>query len=470
MQQAQRAQVRENSEQQLDNNFTNPGPVWDPPEDATAAERHITLQTHAVSDVDKDLLRNFSTELYSKEMRFCGRGKEKWFDMVIVDGVCNRCLKTDKDADIFFYWAANNMEFGDVTAVDLPKLSDVEAMMISKVLVALECRQIRGAQFKYSGHICHFLRDVGKVYRVLPIMPEDLPIVLINPNNERLHNAPLRDFRCRSWALGVWLRFLKLHNPEYRYIEISNDSLKRLENIPNENVGNLLPVRLALEDNGEEAYVDPDITDAALLDMMDQNTVSAVPDLVPDVSETAQIQRTLAVDSEAQAREHDLAAQGQMEMPAFQSPPNGEFDQSIRFWAAAYPDLLPYGTGDPRQLRERSATEDECVDHALKWHDGRFARHKRWPYHTLNRKMRRQVREQSSFSVRNTQRDNEMRFTVQELDELLNSNDPAHEQERENLIKSLMRNGYKIHGSYTGLSTAAIWMLWLMLSLFRRFG
>lgn len=57
--QAQTAAAREARETQLDDNFTNPGPAWTLPEGANEAERHIALQTHAVSDVDKGLLQDF---------------------------------------------------------------------------------------------------------------------------------------------------------------------------------------------------------------------------------------------------------------------------------------------------------------------------------------------------------------------------------------------------------------------------
>jgi len=34
--------------------------------------------------------------------------------------------------------------------------------------------------YKYTGHVINFLRDVGKVYRKLPLLPQDLDVVLLH--------------------------------------------------------------------------------------------------------------------------------------------------------------------------------------------------------------------------------------------------------------------------------------------------
>jgi len=42
----------------------------------------------------------------------------------------------------------------------------VEEMLIARVHVYVQVMSIRGAQFKYAGHVVSFLRDVGTVYLV----------------------------------------------------------------------------------------------------------------------------------------------------------------------------------------------------------------------------------------------------------------------------------------------------------------
>jgi hypothetical protein len=86
-------------------------------------------------------------------------------------------------------------------------LTQVEEMLIARVHVFLEVRQIRGQQYKYIGHVINFLRDIGTVYRKLPLLPRDLEIVLLRPTNSstnpRLQRQFARDFRVRRQAIQV---------------------------------------------------------------------------------------------------------------------------------------------------------------------------------------------------------------------------------------------------------------------------
>ena len=57
----------------------------------------------------------------------------------------------------------------------------VEEMLIARVHVAVNVLQVRGQQYKYRGHVVQFLRDVGKVYNSLPLIPPNLDIIVTTP-------------------------------------------------------------------------------------------------------------------------------------------------------------------------------------------------------------------------------------------------------------------------------------------------
>ena len=65
--------------------------------------------------------------------------------------------------------------------------------------------QVRGQQYKYRGHVVHFLRDVGKVYSELPLLPKDLDIVILRPRGsegvEQMTRQFGRRFRVRRAAV-----------------------------------------------------------------------------------------------------------------------------------------------------------------------------------------------------------------------------------------------------------------------------
>ena len=88
-------------------------------------------------------------------------------------------------------------------------------------------------------YIINFLRDVGKVYRKLrklPLLPQDLEIVLLRPagssTNPKIQRQFSRDFRVRREAVRVWLEFwleyLRTNHPGYRDIEVDNAVLSQL--------------------------------------------------------------------------------------------------------------------------------------------------------------------------------------------------------------------------------------------------
>ncbi|KAH7461027.1 hypothetical protein FOMA001_g19398 [Fusarium oxysporum f. sp. matthiolae] len=188
-----------------------------------------------LSDKDKDLLEAFWTELENDRMEHCARCQETWFDMGLKDGVCKRCMAKDKNKkedEPLFFSAENQLDFGSVPAF-LPQLTRIEEMLIARVHVFVNVMQVRGQQYKYRGHIVHFLRDVGKVYRQLPLLPSELDVILLRPPNASEH-AHLdrqfrRQFRVRRRCLQAWLDFLRRSHPGYRDIAVCQ---KRMSVLP----------------------------------------------------------------------------------------------------------------------------------------------------------------------------------------------------------------------------------------------
>jgi hypothetical protein len=116
---------------------------------------------------------------------------------------------------------------------DLPELTQVEEILVARVHVFVEVRQVRGQQYKYKGHILNFLRDTGRVYNTLPLLPQNLDIIiLLRPSNTaadpRLSRQLVRDLHVRRGVVSRWLHFLYQHHPGYSDIKISQEALDRL--------------------------------------------------------------------------------------------------------------------------------------------------------------------------------------------------------------------------------------------------
>ncbi|KAI8411149.1 hypothetical protein FOFC_07743 [Fusarium oxysporum] len=285
-----------------------------------------------LSDRDKELLEKFWTELENDRMEHCARCQETWFDMGLKGGICKRCIARDKNKkedEPWFFSAENQLDFGLIPAF-LPQLTIVEEMLIARVHVFVNVMQVRGQQYKYRGHIVHFLRDVGKVYSQLPLLPPELDVILLRPptasEHAHLNRQFRRQFRVRRRCLQEWLNFLSNNHPGYRGITVCQ---KRMSVLP------------------EDGDVLDQVATAAVTDPLSANLGNIENDDVePD-----------------------------------------EVDQS------AVPDLLPEDT-EMEALRSHVLGEERVkhLPHALRWHDGRFARHPTFRFVVFNTLMRAQAR------------------------------------------------------------------------------
>lgn len=193
------------------------------------------LDACALTDHDKATLREFWTKLDNDQMEYCTRCRECWFQMEIdYDGICSRCYRKDEKRgpdEPYFFSAENQLDFGPVSA-RLPELTPTEESLIARVHVHVNIMLVRGQQYKYRGHVVHFLREVGLVYNQLPLLPRELNTMLLRPANTSSHanlsRQFTRQFRVRRQAVMIWLDYLRHHHPGYRCIVIDNERLSQL--------------------------------------------------------------------------------------------------------------------------------------------------------------------------------------------------------------------------------------------------
>ena len=123
------------------------------------------FQNIASSATDLQYGIKFHKELEKLHMEICNRCNERWFNMAIFNGICKKCHTYDakkEENEPFFFSAANELDFGPISP-HLPELTMTEQMMISKIHVFTQIRQIRGAQYRYKGHCVSFARNIAKV-------------------------------------------------------------------------------------------------------------------------------------------------------------------------------------------------------------------------------------------------------------------------------------------------------------------
>ncbi|QSS66644.1 hypothetical protein I7I51_02833 [Histoplasma capsulatum] len=204
-----------------------------------------------------------------------------------------------------FYHSANNNLNSDQVP-DLPFISQVEEMLIVRVHVFVEIRQVRGQQYKYKGHVVNFLRDTGHIYNSLPLLLKDLDIIVLRPSNTsadpRLSHQFRRDFIVQKAVVKQWLAFLRVNHPGYANIDINQEALEALP--VNEDVTD----QLMIEDI-EDAQLNKEINSD---DIDNSSECAAVPDLLAHNEEVEQLRQEF---EQTQNSESDLQLQPQLQQP-----------------------------------------------------------------------------------------------------------------------------------------------------------
>ncbi|KJZ69841.1 hypothetical protein HIM_10769 [Hirsutella minnesotensis 3608] len=425
-------------------------PVIIPPEESAVFQAQDpvwngNLDACALTDCDRATLREFWTKLDNDQMEYCSRCRECWFQMEIdYDGICSRCYRKDEKRGLdepYFFSAENQLDFGPVSA-RLPELTPTEEALIARVHVHVNIMLVRGQQYKYRGHVVHFLREVGLVYNQLPLLPRELNTVLLRPANTSSHanlsRQFTRQFRVRRQAVMIWLDYLRHHHPGYRCIVIDEE---RLSQLPEEgNVLDAIPqsqVEAADVGPEEDQEAEPDLEDAA-----------AVPDLLAKDTELDALRSILAGESEADAR-LPLAtgpqgrAQHELQLPNIRHTPINEFNRSHALLSLAFPCLFPDGRADFVEPRLRSIDYKDYIEHAMRWHDGRFARHPTFRFVAFNTLMRSQARARSKFFVKQHDVTREPLTREQLIQALEHAEDPQAQA----LINSITRHAVSIRGT-----------------------
>ena len=81
----------------------------------------------------------------------------------------------------------------------LPALTDVEEILIARIKVAIQVWLVKGAQWKYTGHVVNFMRDTGKIYRKLPTpIPFNSPPAYISFRGSARSALPQSGYSRRS--------------------------------------------------------------------------------------------------------------------------------------------------------------------------------------------------------------------------------------------------------------------------------
>jgi hypothetical protein len=183
------------------------------------------------------MIENFHNTLDKHKMEVCSRCKERWFEMRLEGGVCRVCRAWDsprkmKEGMPFLMTDLNNMDPRELPV--LPKLTQMEEMCIAWAHVHMQVKRVWGHQYHYTGNCVSFMQNTVRFFDTLPLLPEEMDIVLLYPKKSSLEDPQYKhqfreEFKVRRSAILQWLVYLKEHHPDYRDI---NTSGSRLDTLP----------------------------------------------------------------------------------------------------------------------------------------------------------------------------------------------------------------------------------------------
>jgi hypothetical protein len=162
----------------------NPLPELQPPQ-ALVTVLPLTEPTGFLPTAEWQRIQDFNRAIEAVQLETCQWCQERGFSMALKEGICHCCFLRDTDnrkrsVTPFLMSAENNMDPGTVPR-HLPELTQVKEMVIAQAHVQMLVKRVRGHQYHYTGHCVTFLQNIVQTVDVLPNLPEELDIILLQP-------------------------------------------------------------------------------------------------------------------------------------------------------------------------------------------------------------------------------------------------------------------------------------------------
>jgi len=101
-------------------------------------------------------------------------------------------------------------------AAPVAQLTDQEEMVLSLIHPLVQVYTLpRTGQLAYVGHVCNFRQNVVKFFHSLPILPADVPFVMVRPRSLRNRPSNRMPFKVNVDRLKAAFLWLQANNPYY---------------------------------------------------------------------------------------------------------------------------------------------------------------------------------------------------------------------------------------------------------------
>lgn len=319
--------------------------------------------------------------------------------------ICHRCSSDKKVPKKF---SAGNQMIPSSIPNELQDLTQIEEMLIARVLPIMNVYAKPGGQRGFSGHCINLQQQVSELAQSLPRYPKHVSLLLVTMNGKDNAFKDVIVRRSKVQEARIWLI---QNNPHYTNVTLNLDSLQPLPE-------NGVPDDLQTLETNETEFHNIE-TNANTSDDSDEDQ------LINNETKTS----SFLPHNENEKLEKDAILSeigtGKMNWPTIEDNPLNEYSIS-GLATLAFPSLFPDGKGDPTNLcLHRDVPFNERIKHLLKFPETingkfyfRFASHPRFSYWVLNMIQRKRTMQQTAVFFK--QNPGEAHLTLEELRNMAN--------------------------------------------------
>ena len=120
--------------------------------------------------------------------------------------------------------AENNMDPGSLPN-ELTGLTVINQQLIARISPCINVHMLKHGGIASSGHCVTFPQNVNEPSQIFPRLPKEIEIIRVRKQSK---NDSCKDFNVRRYKVQAALTWLKLNNPAYSNIIISQERLNML--------------------------------------------------------------------------------------------------------------------------------------------------------------------------------------------------------------------------------------------------
>ena len=293
-------------------------------------------------------------------------------------------------------------------------------MLISPVIPMMSMYHLPHGQLGYNGHVVNLPQDVTTFVNSLPRHPNDLDIIIVRQEHS---NNSHHDFRVRRSKVLDALNWLIANNVYFSHVTVNDNNVASLPE--DDDLSQICTVTISSEESTELPFP---------IQAADPYTANLSRTLILFQVYTKPNQKRMYKTVIGTAYFYTCST---VMWPARGLTPINE-SSSEGYFTCGFPSLFPTGAADFLAPRINTVTIGNYLKHLLLYDDGRFARHSRFWYFTLNTEMRWHALQTGRVYVR--QNPEERHLSIDELRDMV-------DQEGENFSNRVLRYAASIRGT-----------------------